>query len=97
MAVWVLLLLVSIGSSQVIITEFANGLAGGKLKTCQTVGLSKAVATVERIAVTAAYAIFNQPFHEDLDVAQLNREREIEASYPYGKEKEKSQEIRHQR
>ena len=51
----------------------------------------------ERIAVTAAYAIFNQPFHVGLDVAQVNREREIKASYPYGKEKEKSQEIRHRR
>jgi len=72
MVVRVLLLLVSIGSSHVIITELASGEAGGKEKTCHTVGLSKQAATAERIAVTAAYAIFNQPFHEDLDVAQAN-------------------------
>ena len=78
-------------------TELAKGEAGGKENTCHTVGLSKQAATVERIAVTAAYAIFNQPFHVGLDVAQVNREREIRASYPYGKEKEKSQVIHHQR
>jgi len=53
-------------------TELANGEAGGNENTCHTVGLSKQAATVERIAVTAAYAIFNQPFHVGLDVAQAN-------------------------
>jgi 23S rRNA G2445 N2-methylase RlmL len=47
----------NIGESQLIITEFAMGVTGGKEKTCHTPAFSIAAARVDRSVVTATVII----------------------------------------
>jgi hypothetical protein len=54
-----LLLGSNIGESQLMITEFAMGEAGGKEKTCHTPAFSSAVARVDLSVVTAT--VISQP------------------------------------
>lgn len=50
----------NMGESQLMITEFAMGEAGGKENTCHTPAFSNAVARVDRSVVTAT-VIVSQP------------------------------------